>query len=205
MPPPRRRALDLQAMKALPKFKTTDFTLVSTIVTRTGTIRVRGVMYTVPSRLVGQRLKVHVYDDRLVCYLGATQVLRLVRAHAPKRGAARVSVVDYHHVVGSLIKKPQAFRRFVFREALFPRTAFRRAWEAIDDTLDERRACRLYVGLLHLAAGQACEARLADWLTSVLDRGEIPDLEAARVLWRRRRSPRRWLRSRRPIRASMTP
>lgn len=180
----RRRAetaLELQAMKALPKFKTTDFTLVSAIVTRTGTIRVRGVMYTVPSRLVGHRLKVHVYDDRLICYLGATEVLRLERAHSPKRGGARVSVIDYHHVVGSLMKKPQAFRRFVFREALFPRTAYRRAWEKIDADLDERRACRLYVGLLHLAASQACEARLADWLTTVLDRAEIPDLEAARA------------------------
>jgi hypothetical protein len=34
-----------------------------------------GVLYTVPSRLVGTRLKVHIYDDRLVCFLGATEVL----------------------------------------------------------------------------------------------------------------------------------
>ena len=69
----RRRAevaLELAEMKALPKFKTTDFTLVSTTVTSSGTIRVRGVLYTVPSRLVGTRLKVHIYDDRLVCFLG---------------------------------------------------------------------------------------------------------------------------------------
>jgi hypothetical protein len=90
-------------------------------------------------------------------------------------------VIDYHHLIGSLVKKPQAFRRFVFREALFPRTAFRRAWNALDDALDERRACRVYVGLLHIAATLACEARLADWLDAVLDRGELPNLEAARM------------------------
>jgi hypothetical protein len=75
----RRRAevaLELAEMKALPKFKTTDFTLVSTTVTSSGTIRVRGVLYTMPSRLVGTRLEVHIYDDRLVCFLGATEVLR---------------------------------------------------------------------------------------------------------------------------------
>jgi hypothetical protein len=69
----RRRAevaLELAEMKALPKFKTTDFTLVSATDTSSGTIRVRGVLYTVPSRLVGTRLKVHIYDDRLVCFLG---------------------------------------------------------------------------------------------------------------------------------------
>jgi hypothetical protein len=179
----RRRAetaLDLKAMAPLPKFRTTDFTLQSAMVTRSGTICVRDVHYTVPSRLVGHRLKVHVYDDRLICFLGAAEVLRLARVHRPKRGAPRVNVIDYRHIIGALVKKPQAFRRFVHREALYPRTAFRRAWEAFDAALDERRACRAYVGLLHLAAAHACEASLADWLDAVLDRGELPDLEAAR-------------------------
>jgi hypothetical protein len=180
----RRRAevaLELAEMKALPRFKTTDFTLASATVTSSGTIRVRGVLYTVPSRLVGTRLKVHIYDDRLICFLGATEVLRLRRVHRAKRGSPRVSVVDYRHLIGSLVRKPQAFRRFVFREALFPRTAFRRTWEALDGVLDERRACRTYVGLLHIAATLACEARLADWLDAALDRGELPDLEAVRA------------------------
>jgi hypothetical protein len=29
----------------------------------------------VPSRLIGSRLKVHLFDDRIVCHLGATPVL----------------------------------------------------------------------------------------------------------------------------------
>jgi hypothetical protein len=59
----RRRAevaLELAEMKALPKFKTTDFTLVSTTVTSSGTIRVRGVLYTMPSRLVGAAGSAHL-------------------------------------------------------------------------------------------------------------------------------------------------
>jgi len=180
----RRRAelaLELEAMTPLPKFKTTDFTLASAMVTRSGTICVRDVHYTVPSRLVGHRLKVHVYDDRLICFLGAAQVLQLTRVHRGKRGDRRLAVIDYRHIIGSLLKKPQAFRRYVHRQALYPRTAFRRAWDALDNHLDERRACRAYVGLLHLAAAHACEGKLADWLDAVLDRGEIPDLEAARL------------------------
>jgi phosphoglycolate phosphatase-like HAD superfamily hydrolase len=34
---------------------------------------------TVPSRLIGHRLKVHLYDDRLDCFLGSTRVLALPR------------------------------------------------------------------------------------------------------------------------------
>jgi Mu transposase, C-terminal domain len=176
----RRHALqlELQAMRPLPRFRTTDFSLAT--VTRSGTISIRGVLYTVPSRLVGCRLKVHIYDDRLSCWLGTTEVLELPRRHRPRRGDKRVRVVDYRHLAFALIKKPQAFRRSVFRDELFPREVFRRAWEVLDEQLDPRAACRVYVGLLHLAATHACEAALADHLEDVLACGQLPSVETAR-------------------------
>jgi hypothetical protein len=168
-------------MRPLPRFRTTDFSLATVTVTRSGTISIRGVLYTVPSRLVGCRLKVHIYDDRLSCWLGTTQVLELPRRHRPRRGDKRVRVVDYRHLAGALIRKPQAFRRSVFRDELFPRPVFRRAWEVLDDRLEPRAACRVYVGLLHLAAMHACEAALADHLQDVLARGDLPCIETARL------------------------
>ena len=140
----------------------------------------RGVLYTVPSRLVGTRLKVHIYDNRIVCYLGTTPVLDLVRLH--KRDADKaMRRVDYRHLIGSLVKKPQAFRHSVFRDDLFPRDVFRRAWDVLDQKLDPRKACKVYVGLLYLAAMHAAEEALSQYLAAVLDRGEIPDLELARA------------------------
>ena len=176
---PRRAVLAIE----LADYTITDGSLTSTAtvtVTRSATISVRTVLYTVPSRLIGCRLKVHVYDDRLVCYLGTTPVLTVGRRHF-KRHGPRVRVVDYRHLIGSLVKKPQAFRHSVFRDELFPRLVFRRAWEALDAGLEPRKACRVYVGLLHLAAMHGCEAALADHLAAVLDAGGTPDLEAARA------------------------
>ena len=98
-----------------------------------------------------------------------------------KRNGPPQRVVDYRHLIGPLIRKPQAFRHSVFRDELFPSAIFRRAWERLDQRLDPRKACRVYVGLLHLAAMQGCEAVLADHLAAVLDVGGIPDLEAARA------------------------
>lgn len=43
-----------------------------------------------------------------------------------------------------------------------------------------RKACRVYVGLLHLAAMHACEGALAEHLDAVIDSGRIPDLDIAR-------------------------
>jgi hypothetical protein len=68
----------------------------------------------------------------------------------------------------------------VFRDELFPHPVFRRAWEALDERVEARKACRIYVGLLHLAAMHGCEAALADHLAAVLEAGGTPDLEAAR-------------------------
>ena len=125
-------------------------------------------------------MKVHIYDDRLVCYLGTTPVLTVARRYFKRNGPPQ-RVVDYRHLIGALIKKPQAFRHSVFRDELFPSSVFRRAWERLDQRLDPRKACRVYVGLLHLAAMQGCEAVLADHLAAVLDAGATPDLEAARA------------------------
>ena len=178
----RRRAevsLELAQLKALPKFKTTDFTLVNVTVTSSSTISVRDVLYTVPSRLIGSRLRVHLYDARLVCYLGSTQVLTLERRR--RRGAERERAVDYRHIIGSLIKKPGAFRRWTLREGMFPREAFRRTWDALDQGLQPKQACKIYVGLLHLAANHACEAALAVHLEELLAAGQLPDVETARL------------------------
>ena len=38
-------------------------------VTSSGGFTLRRVFYTAPSRLIGHRLRVHLYDDRLDCFL----------------------------------------------------------------------------------------------------------------------------------------
>lgn len=62
------------------------------------------------SRLVGCRLKIQIYDDRLICHLGTTPVLSVTRRHY-KRNGPRQRVVDYRHLIGAMVKKPHAFRR----------------------------------------------------------------------------------------------
>ena len=82
------------------------------------------MVYRIPSRLIGERLRVHLYDDRLQCYLGTTLVLRLPRIYAPK-GKRRGRCIDYHHVIGSLKKKPMAFYRSRLRDDLLPSEDYR--------------------------------------------------------------------------------
>ena len=87
-------------------------------------------------------------------------------------------VVDYRHVIHALRRKPMALRNLVYRDQLFPRDAYRRAFEALLDAKGEPAACRDTVALLALAHERACEAALANELEACLEAGALPDPEA---------------------------
>jgi hypothetical protein len=167
-------AAEREKLKTLPKRRTTDFATVSANVTRNSTINVDRVLYSVPSRLIGHKIEVRLFDDRLECFLGPDAVMRMTRVRTDR---ARGHAIDYHHLIGTLRRKPQALRYLVYREALFPRAAYARAWTALDAAQAPRDACRTMVGLLVLAsASEAIEMALADHLDAILDAGKLPDL-----------------------------
>lgn len=163
-------------LKALPVRRSSDFEEVDARVTKFGTITVKKVLYTAPSRLVGHRLKVRVYSEKLEGWLGNVRVLELRRGQ-PDAASGRGKVVDYRHLLPALKRKPGALARSVLRDELFPRTEYRQMWAQLKDQLPEAGACRLMVGLLDLAGNSGCEAELAQRLAVLLASGELPDLD----------------------------
>src|SRR5205814_9598900 len=86
--------------------------------------------------------------------------------------------VDYRHAIHALRRKPMALLNLVYRDQLFPRRAYHRAFEALLAGDSEKRACRTMVGLLALAHDRACEAELAAAIEAELDAGRLPDLDS---------------------------
>jgi hypothetical protein len=82
--------------------------------------------------------------------------------------------VDYHHVIHALRRKPMALLSLVYREQLFPRTAYRLMFEFLCQELPERAACKLMVALLSLAHDRSCEAQLGSLLADDWNSGECP-------------------------------
>jgi DNA replication protein DnaC len=148
------------ALKQLPLRRTADFEEVNVDVTSSSAFTLRKVFYSVPSRLIGHRLRVRLYDDRLECFQGATHIVTLRRGRTGVNGK-HGHVVDYRHVIHSLRRKPMALLNLVYRDQLFPRRAYALAFDALRAGLGERPACRTMVGLLGLAHECACEAELA--------------------------------------------
>jgi hypothetical protein len=122
---------------ALPAY--TPFTVT---VRRWSTIRVLNHTYSVPARLIGERVRVHLHHDQLEVYYAGKLVERL-----PRLRGRRWARIDYHHVIWSLVKKPGAFARYRWREELFPSLVFRRAYDALRSTHGERADAQ-YVRIL---------------------------------------------------------
>lgn len=169
-------AIEREKLQALPARRTTDYSEQVVPVTTSGTIEVKRVLYSVPARLIGERLRLHIFDDRIEAFVGATRALTLPRVYAVNRERARC--IDYRHLINVLARKPQAFRYSQLREDLLPNTAYRAIWQHIDSHLEARTACKRIVGILALAARADCEQALGAHLLERIGAGDIPSLHA---------------------------
>jgi len=118
-------------------------------------------------------------QHRLDCYLSGALVLTVARGtRAP--GHSRGRNLDYRHLIDSLKRKPQAFKGLAFRDALFPREAYRQTWTQLETLLPQRQACQAMVALLEMAAHDGIEGVLAERLDARLLAGELPDVKRLR-------------------------
>jgi hypothetical protein len=137
------------------------------------TIRTGRNTYSVPSRLIGECVDARLYAERVEVHFAGERVCEMERL----RGAGNARI-DYRHVIFSLIRKPGAFARYRYREALFPTVIFRYAYDALAERLGER-ADLAYVRILHLAA-TTTETGVEQALASLLERGELTGWEDVR-------------------------
>jgi hypothetical protein len=177
----KRIEAERAALQPLPATRTSDYEETLVYVTSAGGFTLRKVFYTVPSRLIGHRLRVRLYDDRLELFLGGTALMTLQRGRSGGNGR-HGHVVDYRHVIHALRRKPMALLNLVYRDRLFPREAYRLTFDRLCEQLPPRAACKAMVELLSLAHERTCEAQLADVLAQDLSERRLPDLKA---LWAR--------------------
>jgi len=170
-------ALERTALQPLPPRRTTDHEEIIVPVTSSSGFILKKVFYSVPSRLIGHRLRVRLFDDRLELFLGGTYLMTRPRGR-PRSSSHHGHVVDYRHVIHALKRKPMALLNLVYRDQLFPRPAYQRTFDHLLAELPERQACKTMVGLLALAHERACEAELATRLEAALHERRLPDLVA---------------------------
>lgn len=159
-------------LQALPKRRTHDYIEHSVLISSSSTFDLKRTTYTVPSRFMGERLYVQLFDERLELFHGHEPALTLQRVYGTneKRGHC----VDYRHVIESLVNKPRAFRYSQLRDHLLPSPDYHRIWEYVDEHLGAHEACRYIVQTMYLAFTEDCEAALGRYVLAGIERGELP-------------------------------
>lgn len=176
---------EFPCLQPLPLCKTIDYTEEVVAVSTSSTIRIKRGLYTVPSRLIGEKLRVHIYHDRLELYLGMTHVFSTQRVYSSKN--KRVRNVDYRHVIASLERKPQAFRYSQLRDDLLPTDAYKTIWQWLDNEMEPRSACKAIVSILALAERANCEEALGHHLLTMKEANELPVLHKLEKKFHRKR------------------
>lgn len=170
-----RLAEEMRLLKALPERRWSDPVELRVGVTPWSTIVVQGCIYSVPSRLIGHKLRALVTPDTILVLYGK----RLVQ-EMPRLSGKGQTAISYRHIVGHLVRKPGAFANYRFREDLFPSVVFRKAYDRLVAG-DLGKGEREYLRVLHLAAmGSESEVTMA--LELLLDEGHVPDEEAVKSL-----------------------
>ena len=147
----RSRVLEEKAaLQSLPEFTAAEDQTLNLKVTRSSTVEVRRVIYTVPSLLIGESVQIRLHHDKLVLFVGQQLALTLPRVY-PKAGETRARSVNDRHIIRSLASKPQAFRYSQLRDDLLPDDNYRQLWKRADQHLEAREACKWIVTALRLA------------------------------------------------------
>jgi transposase len=165
---------DLRGMNELPPMRIEDFRRERVTVTRFSTIRAADNTYSVSSRLIGEVVDLRLYAESIEVWHGERLVVTMERQRG--RGNA---MIDYRHVIWSLVRKPGAFARYRYREALFPTLTFRRAYDALSERLGSAADVE-YVRILHLAASTS-ESAVERALEALLGREELRDYAQVRA------------------------
>jgi hypothetical protein len=173
----RRLRQDLAAMRPLQVERLPEYKEFDLRVSIWSTIHVRGNIYSVPSRLIGEMVCARVYEDRLEILYGGERQLTIPRMLG--NGGHRI---NYRHVIDSLVRKPGAFARYRYREEMFPTLTFRRAYDALRAShASERQGDLEYLRILQLAS-QTMECDVQAALELLLTEGETPHAVRVREL-----------------------
>jgi hypothetical protein len=147
----RRKRLDeeLPCLRRLPERRRESYKRLSLKVDRGSLIHADHNAYSVPSRLMGERVEVRLYVEHVEVWYAQQEAVRFPRLRGRNKHQ-----INYRHIIDWLVRKPGAFENYVYREELFPTSRFRMAYDALRES-QPQRGHKEYLGILYLAARQS--------------------------------------------------
>jgi hypothetical protein len=151
-------------LQPLPKYRVPDYEVLTATVSCRSTIDGRCVLYTVPSRLIGQQLELHLHHDRIVGYFNRQKVVELPRIRVSDKTKRRARCINYRYIVEGLRLKPRAFLYCTWQQEFLPNDTWRELWSQLKRQFELDSAAVLIVEALYIAATQGKEIAVANYL-----------------------------------------
>jgi hypothetical protein len=118
---------------------------------------------------------VKLYAEYFEVFYGQKKIDRIPRL----RGVNR-HLIQYRHIIDSLVRKPGAFENYRYKEDLFPTIRFRMAYDYLCEK-SPAQANKEYLKILHLAAMES-ESGVDEALRTLFETERPITLEAVRKL-----------------------
>lgn len=157
---------EIAGLRPLPASRYPETEQIAVNVTNGSTVRLKQHTYSVPAKLIGLKLDAHVSESEVRLTYEGREVCQLPRLQSQKPR------IDYRHIITWLVRKPGAFRGYIYREELFPTVVFRQVYDRLC-AADDASADAQYLKLLELAAERG-EAEVAQILGACLREGALP-------------------------------
>lgn len=151
----KRQLLLLDEKKHMAVFKGAnqkDYKEILIKVSKFSNIVINRNVYSVPSRLIGQIVTVRQHEWHIEIYYQNKLQIKTASLIG-----SRQHTINYKHVIWSLISKPGAFACYRYRDEMFPRIIFRRAYDFITQEENSTKKDLEYLRILHLAASNSEE------------------------------------------------
>ena len=132
---------DRSELRGLPARRVDAWRRCPAQVTQGSTIRIGYNTYSVPSRLIGEKVDVPIKVECLEVWHGSVLVERV-----PRLRGRNQHEINYRHVIDWLVRKPGAFAGYRYQDAMFPTSRFRRAYDALLERSPGRAAKDYYPG-----------------------------------------------------------
>ena len=162
---------ELKELRRLPAIRLNDYKKMWLKVGPSSTLNISHNVYSVHSRLIGERVEIRLYSSYIEIRYAQKQIDRFPRL----RGNAGHRI-NYRHIIDWLVRKPGAFDSYRYRDDLFPTTRFRMAYDFLKKYVPRKASCE-YTQILYLAATET-EEGVDNALRILFDKSEIISADA---------------------------
>lgn len=138
---------ELKVLRRLPSRRFPAWRREEVRVSSGSTIRAGRNIYSVNSRLIGEKVRVRLYAEHLEVWYAQRCVEKVPRL----RGEGKHRI-EYRHIIEWLVRKPGAFENYRYRDDMFPSGRFRMLYDRLKSHHTVQKASKEYLAVLYLAA-----------------------------------------------------